>query len=196
MVLTVEPGLYFQEDDLLVPEELRGIGIRIEDDIVVTADGWRNLSAALPRTSAEVEEWMGSLRLVDCHHFDAFRCRSCSLLEIPRPQQLGDKEAHARSLVPCARLAADDRRARTRDSATRPRWWSAARPTSPTLGILDRAQHGVDLRDCGLHSPGLTAALEVVAGFVTRADLAPYDVSRRAAASSSTSCSPSRPTAS
>lgn len=62
MVLTVEPGLYFQEDDLLVPEELRGIGIRIEDDILVTADGYRNLSAALPRTSAEVEEWMGSLR--------------------------------------------------------------------------------------------------------------------------------------
>jgi Xaa-Pro aminopeptidase len=61
MVLTVEPGLYFQEDDLLVPEELRGIGIRIEDDILVTADGWRNLSAALPRTSVEVEEWMGSL---------------------------------------------------------------------------------------------------------------------------------------
>jgi len=62
MVLTVEPGLYFQEDDLLVPEELRGIGIRIEDDILVTADGSRNLSAALPRTSADVEEWMGSLR--------------------------------------------------------------------------------------------------------------------------------------
>ena len=62
MVLTVEPGLYFQEDDLLVPEELRGIGIRIEDDILVTADGWRNLSAALPRTSSDVEEWMGSLR--------------------------------------------------------------------------------------------------------------------------------------
>ena len=38
-MLTVEPGLYFQEDDLLVPEELRGIGIRIEDDILVTADG-------------------------------------------------------------------------------------------------------------------------------------------------------------
>ncbi|WP_310529077.1 aminopeptidase P family protein [Nocardioides sp.] len=62
MVLTVEPGLYFQEDDLLVPEELRGIGIRIEDDILVTADGWQNLSAALPRASSEVEEWMGSLR--------------------------------------------------------------------------------------------------------------------------------------
>ncbi len=62
MVLTVEPGLYFQEDDLLVPEELRGIGIRIEDDILVTADGYTNLSAALPRSSADVEEWMGRMR--------------------------------------------------------------------------------------------------------------------------------------
>ncbi len=62
MVLTVEPGLYFQEDDLLVPEELRGIGIRIEDDIVVTDDGWKNLSEALPREPAAIEEWMGALR--------------------------------------------------------------------------------------------------------------------------------------
>jgi Xaa-Pro aminopeptidase len=62
MVLTVEPGLYFQEDDLLVPEELRGIGIRIEDDVVVTADGVRNLSAALPREPDAVEEWMARLR--------------------------------------------------------------------------------------------------------------------------------------
>ena len=62
MVLTVEPGLYFQEDDLLVPEELRGIGIRIEDDIVVTADGSTNLSAALPREPDAVEEWMAALR--------------------------------------------------------------------------------------------------------------------------------------
>ena len=58
MVLTVEPGLYFQADDLLVPEELRGIGIRIEDDILVTADGPVNLSDSLPRTSTDVEEWM------------------------------------------------------------------------------------------------------------------------------------------
>jgi len=62
MVLTVEPGLYFQADDLLVPEEMRGIGIRIEDDILVTADGSRNLSAALPRTSSDVEEWMAASR--------------------------------------------------------------------------------------------------------------------------------------
>jgi Xaa-Pro aminopeptidase len=62
MVLTVEPGLYFQEDDLLVPEELRGIGIRIEDDIVVTENGSRNLSEALPREIGAIEEWMGALR--------------------------------------------------------------------------------------------------------------------------------------
>jgi Xaa-Pro aminopeptidase len=62
MVLTVEPGLYFQEDDLLVPEELRGIGIRIEDDILVTAGGYRNLSDSLPRTSAAIETWMGEHR--------------------------------------------------------------------------------------------------------------------------------------
>ncbi|MDX3076438.1 aminopeptidase P family protein [Streptomyces sp. MI02-7b] len=62
MVLTVEPGLYFQADDLTVPEEYRGIGVRIEDDILVTADGNRNLSAGLPRSSGEVESWMAGLR--------------------------------------------------------------------------------------------------------------------------------------
>ncbi|KUH38689.1 MULTISPECIES: aminopeptidase P family protein [Streptomyces] len=62
MCLTVEPGLYFQTDDLTVPEEYRGIGVRIEDDILVTEDGNRNLSDALPRTSAEVETWMANLK--------------------------------------------------------------------------------------------------------------------------------------
>ncbi|MFJ9244253.1 aminopeptidase P family protein [Streptomyces sp. NPDC101776] len=62
MVLTVEPGLYFQADDLTVPEEYRGIGVRIEDDILVTENGNRNLSAGLPRASAEVESWMASLK--------------------------------------------------------------------------------------------------------------------------------------
>jgi Xaa-Pro aminopeptidase len=61
MVITVEPGLYFKTDDLLVPAELRGIGVRIEDDIVITADGAENLSAMLPRGSAEVEAWMAYL---------------------------------------------------------------------------------------------------------------------------------------
>lgn len=54
MVLTVEPGLYFQPDDLTVPEELRGIGVRIEDDILVTPEVTATCPRpcrALPRTS-------------------------------------------------------------------------------------------------------------------------------------------------
>ena len=61
MVITVEPGLYFKADDELVPEELRGIGVRIEDDILVTSTGNENLSAGLPRTSADVEAWMAGI---------------------------------------------------------------------------------------------------------------------------------------
>lgn len=58
MVFTIEPGLYFKEEDLLIPEELRGIGIRIEDDVLITEDGNENLSAALPRTVEGIEAWM------------------------------------------------------------------------------------------------------------------------------------------
>jgi Xaa-Pro aminopeptidase len=62
MVFTIEPGLYFQPDDLTVPEELRGIGVRIEDNILVTATGAENLSGAIPRTVAEVESWIKPTR--------------------------------------------------------------------------------------------------------------------------------------
>ncbi|NUS11998.1 MAG: aminopeptidase P family protein [Streptomyces sp.] len=62
MVLTVEPGLYFQADDVTVPEEYRGIGVRIEDDVLVTPEGHRNLSAELPRAADEIESWMAGLR--------------------------------------------------------------------------------------------------------------------------------------
>jgi Xaa-Pro aminopeptidase len=59
-VLTVEPGLYFQPDDLTLPAELRGIGIRIEDDLLVTETGAELLSAALPREADAVEAWMAA----------------------------------------------------------------------------------------------------------------------------------------
>ena len=62
MVFTIEPGLYFQIDDLTVPEELRGIGVRIEDDIVVTEAGAVNLSADIPRTVDEIEAWIARLQ--------------------------------------------------------------------------------------------------------------------------------------
>jgi Xaa-Pro aminopeptidase len=61
-VLTMEPGLYFQPEDELVPAELRGVGVRIEDDVLVTAAGAVNLSAGLPRRADEVETWLAAQR--------------------------------------------------------------------------------------------------------------------------------------
>ena len=62
MVLTVEPGLYFQPDDATVPERFRGIGVRIEDDVAVTADGHENFSAILPSRTGDVERWIAELQ--------------------------------------------------------------------------------------------------------------------------------------
>jgi len=61
MVLTVEPGLYIQPDDLLFPAEYRGIGVRIEDDVLVTKTGVQVLSRALPSHPDEVEVWVANL---------------------------------------------------------------------------------------------------------------------------------------
>ncbi|MGN9840280.1 aminopeptidase P family protein [Nonomuraea sp. H19] len=58
MVLTVEPGLYFHAHDRTVPPELRGIGVRIEDDLLVTGDGAEILSAALPIDASGLESWV------------------------------------------------------------------------------------------------------------------------------------------
>ena len=55
VVLTIEPGLYVSPDDVEAPAEFRGIGIRIEDDVLVTADGHEVLSAAAPKTVDDIE---------------------------------------------------------------------------------------------------------------------------------------------
>ena len=61
MVITVEPGIYLRANDLLVPQPLRGIGIRIEDDIVITEDGCEVLSHQIPTDPDELEAWMAPL---------------------------------------------------------------------------------------------------------------------------------------
>ena len=63
MVFTIEPGLYFHQNDLTVPKEYRGIGVRIEDNVLVTEDGCENLSAGLPRTPQAVERWFAENQL-------------------------------------------------------------------------------------------------------------------------------------
>ncbi|MDT0345144.1 aminopeptidase P family protein [Streptomyces litchfieldiae] len=61
MVLTVEPGLYFHAHDHTVPPELRGIGVRLEDDLLVTGDGAEVLSGGLPISASGVEDWVRQL---------------------------------------------------------------------------------------------------------------------------------------
>jgi Xaa-Pro aminopeptidase len=69
MVLTVEPGFYIQPDDELFAPEFRGIGIRIEDDVLVTESGYKILSNSLPRHPDEIEVWMANLlRDTERHH--------------------------------------------------------------------------------------------------------------------------------
>jgi len=58
MVLTVEPGLYIDEDDAKAPAEYRGIGVRIEDDVLVTATGHEVLTGGVPKTVGEIESLM------------------------------------------------------------------------------------------------------------------------------------------
>jgi Xaa-Pro aminopeptidase len=61
MVMTIEPGIYFQLNDQTVPEQYRGIGVRIEDDILVTDGGYRLLSDGLPVAPDAVEAWMAGI---------------------------------------------------------------------------------------------------------------------------------------
>lgn len=58
MVLTVEPGLYVAEDSENIPDQYRGIGVRIEDDVLVTADGHRVLTGKAPKDAEEIESLM------------------------------------------------------------------------------------------------------------------------------------------
>jgi Xaa-Pro aminopeptidase len=54
-VLTIEPGAYVAEDDESAPKEMRGVGIRIEDDVLVTPEGRENLTQAVPKEVRDLE---------------------------------------------------------------------------------------------------------------------------------------------
>jgi Xaa-Pro aminopeptidase len=55
MVLTIEPGLYLNKDDKNIPKKYRGIGIRIEDDILITKNGYKNLSKDIVKNIKDIE---------------------------------------------------------------------------------------------------------------------------------------------
>ena len=60
MVITVEPGIYISRESG-VDERWRGIGIRIEDDLIITEDGYENITESVPKTVEEIEAWMQKL---------------------------------------------------------------------------------------------------------------------------------------
>ncbi len=60
MVMTIEPGLYVPASDESAPEEMRGVGIRIEDDVLITASGTENLTAHCPKAVDDIEQLVGS----------------------------------------------------------------------------------------------------------------------------------------
>ncbi|WP_380167970.1 23S rRNA (uracil(747)-C(5))-methyltransferase RlmC [Jannaschia sp. R86511] len=117
-----------------------------------------------------------------CSYFDAGACRSCRLMGVPHAQQVADKEHRCRELLsghPDLRWAPAvvGEEAGYRNKAKMVVGGTVDRPT---LGILDADGAGVDLRGCGICSPGLRQVLPALADFVTRARLTPYDVPARA----------------
>lgn len=115
---------------------------------------------------------------MECSYYDAGRCRSCTLLPVPYVDQLAGKLERVRSLVdvptwlpPVASTEAGFR--------NKAKMVVAGTVEAPTIGILGPDGTGVDLRECGLHEPGLAGVLPVLADFITLARLTPYSVADR-----------------
>jgi 23S rRNA (uracil747-C5)-methyltransferase len=113
-----------------------------------------------------------------CAHYDANRCRSCSSLPLPYPDQLAAKQAHAHRLLGEAQWLEP---VASRESGFRNRAKMAVGGSArqPLLGILDAHGHGVDLADCALYPPALQAAFAPLKTFIARAAIEPYDLSTR-----------------
>lgn len=115
-----------------------------------------------------------------CHHYDAGRCGSCTWLPRVYGDQLAAKHEHAVALLDRPGVEwLDPVAGRVSHFRNKAKMAVAGTVDAPTLGILDRDLRGVDLRDCPLHVPALLDALPVLAAFVSRAALAPYDVGTR-----------------
>lgn len=121
------------------------------------------------------------LERVQCHHYDAGRCRSCTLLDLAYPAQVTGKQEHCAALL--GPLAPDLTWLPTVESAesgfrNKAKMVVTGTTDAPVLGILAEGG-GVDLTDCPLYPPALQASFGAFADFVTRARLVPYDVRAR-----------------
>jgi len=125
---------------------------------------------------------------MQCDYFDRGVCRSCTLMGQPYGDQVLDKEIRTRELLRDAVEAAGGPGAvdwlpaiTSPESGYRNKAKMVVGGTvqRPTVGILDHRQRGVDLRYCGICTPGIQRALPVLADFVADAGLIPYDVAAR-----------------
>ncbi|MDR6969894.1 23S rRNA (uracil(747)-C(5))-methyltransferase RlmC [Leifsonia shinshuensis] len=118
---------------------------------------------------------------MDCSYFDAGVCRSCTLMGVPYAEQLEGKERLARDLLAPFGDAVWLPAVASAESGYRNKAKMVIGGTieAPTIGILDEAGRGVDLRECGICAPGIRAALPVLARFVARQRLEPYRVPER-----------------
>ncbi len=123
--------------------------------------------------------------LLQCGHYDRFECRSCTWLERPYDEQLAAKQSATQARVLAALGGRPEPEwlppvaSAPEGFRTKAKMVVGGTVDRPTLGLWDPARGSVDLRDCALHSPGIVAALPILARFVTRAALAPYDVPTR-----------------
>lgn len=116
---------------------------------------------------------------MDCHHYDAGRCRSCTWLTVPYAEQLVRADRDCRALLGEDLAWLEPFRSAEAGFRNKAKMVVSGSIDDPRLGILGEGATGVDLRDCGVHEPAIRGALPVLADFVTRARLEPYDVGTR-----------------
>lgn len=119
---------------------------------------------------------------MQCDYFDVGLCRSCTLMGQPYPAQLADKEARVRGLLAIFTAGASWLPpVASTESGFRAKAKMVVGGTveHPTLGILDGAGRGIDLRHCGIIDPRILAAFPALIAVITRAGLEPYDVPAR-----------------
>ncbi|NLE72578.1 MAG: 23S rRNA (uracil(747)-C(5))-methyltransferase, partial [Actinomycetales bacterium] len=90
-----------------------------------------------------------------CDYYDAGVCRSCAWLELPYAEQLARKAEHARRTLPGVRAWLPPVRSPEEGYRNKAKMVVGGSVDAPVLGILDAHGRTVDLRACGLHTPGI-----------------------------------------
>jgi len=117
-----------------------------------------------------------------CDYYETWRCRSCTLIELPHVAQVDGKVAHVRDALGSLGHEIDwlpPVVGPERGFRTKAKMVVGGTIASPTLGILSPDGTGVDLAECPLYPPQLAEAFAPLSEFVTRAEIEPYSVPER-----------------